>query len=266
MPVGSPVANLSKRLYTKLFGDAAAPGTGTIVVRARTQAGTPTDGGRVIVDDVLRGVLTRGKLTVTGVGDGPHVVAIEAPGYPRYEGLATVRAGQPATLDALLAEQAVPERPSRHSPVWKWSLGAGIALTIAGVGFAYYSNDQMVNHNKVTFTAATDPDSGAAYSDPQAPDAGDCGRSPEQIRIAKHAAVMNPDVFDRACTWKKRIYAGYVIGAAGALGAVVSLIMLTRDPRRSESLPTGTRSKKPGIAIAPIMGPDAAGAVLSMSW
>lgn len=266
MPVGSPVANMSKRLYSKLFGDAAAPGTGVIVVRARTQAGTPTDGSRVIVDDVLRGVLTRGKLTVTGIGDGPHVVAIEAPGYPRYEGLATVRAGQPATLDALLAEQAAPERRSRHSPVWKWSLGAGIGLTLAGAGFAYYSNDQMVNHNKVTFTAAIDPASGAPYTDPQAPDASDCGRSAEQLRLAKGAAVTNQDVFDRACTWKKRIYAGYIVGAAGALGAVVSLIMLTRDPRPSESSPTGTRSKKPGIAIAPIVRPDAAGAVLSLSW
>jgi len=78
--------------------------------------------------------------------------------------------------------------------------------------------------------------------------------------------VVDSVVFDRACTWKKRIYAGYVIGGIGALGAVVSLIILTRDPRPSETSPTGTRSKKPGIAIAPIVGPDAAGAVLSMSW
>ena len=265
MPIGSSVANMSRRLYTRLFGDAAAPGTGTIVVRARTQSGTPTDGSRVIVDDVVRGVLTRGKLTVTGVGDGPHVVAIEAPGFPRYEGLATVRGGQPATLDALLTEQAAAERPSRHSPVWKWSLGAGIALALAGGGFAYYSNDQMVNHNKVTFSAATD-DSGVMYSDPQAPDAGDCGKSADELRIAKHSKVVDTDVFDRACTWKKRIYAGYVVGAVGALGAVVSLIILTRDPRPTESSPTGTRSKKPGIAITPIVRPDAAGAVLTMSW
>jgi len=183
MPVGSPAANMSKRLYTKLFGDAAAPGTGVIVVKVRTQSGTPTDGSRVLVDDVLRGVLTRGKLTVTGVGDGPHVVAIEAPGYPRYEGLATVRSGKPATLDALLVEHATAPEQARHSPVWKWSLGAGIGLALAGAGFAYYSNDQMVNHNKVTYTPATDPNTGMPYAKVQAPDASDCGQSFEQIRL-----------------------------------------------------------------------------------
>jgi hypothetical protein len=266
MPVGSPAANMSKRLYTKLFGDVAAPGTGVIVVKVRTQSGTPTDGSRVMVDDVLRGVLTKGKLTVTGVGDGPHVVAIEAPGYPRYEGLATVRPGKPATLDAVLVEHATaPEQP-RHSPVWKWSLGAGIGLALAGAGFAYYSNDQMVNHNKVMYAAAIDTSTGMAFTDPQAPDASDCEKSFEQIRIAKRADVTNPEVFGRACTWKTRIYVGYIVGAAGALGAVASLIMLTRDPRPSESSRTGTRSNKSGVAVVPIVRPDGAGALLSLSW
>jgi hypothetical protein len=150
--------------------------------------------------------------------------------------------------------------------VWKWSLGAGIALALAGGGLAYYSNDQMVNHHNVMYAAANIPGTEMPFTDPQAPDASDCGKSPIQIRDAKHAEVTNPDVFERACTWKGRIYAGYIIGGVGVLGAVVSLIMLTREPEESERSRTGTRSKKSGVAVAPIVRPDAAGAVLSVSW
>jgi hypothetical protein len=158
-----------------------------------------------------------------------------------------------------------PPRP-RHSPLWKWSLGAGIALALAGGGLAYYSNDQMVNHHKVTYTPVNVPGTDMPFANVQAPDASDCGKSLQEIHDVKHADVMNPGEFDRACTWKRRIYAGYIVGGVGALGAVVSLIMLTREPRAAERSPTGTRSKKSGIAVAPIVRPDAAGAVLSVSW
>jgi hypothetical protein len=47
---------------------------------------------------------------------------------------------------------------------------------------------------------------------------------------------------------------------------VVSLIMLTRDVHPSESSPTGARGKKPGVAIAPIVQRDMAGASLSVRW
>jgi TolB-like protein len=163
-------------------------------------------------------------------------------------------------------DDGAPAQKPRHSPVWKWSLGAGIALALAGGGLAYYSNDQMVNHHNVMYAAATIPGTSTLYSDPRAPDASDCGKSSDEIRETKHAAVTNPGVFDRACTWKGRIYAGYIVGGVGALGAVVSLIMLTREPRAAERSPTGTRTKKSGVAVAPIVRPDAAGAVLSVSW
>jgi hypothetical protein len=209
MPVGTPVASMSKRLYIKVFGDASPPGE-VVVAKPRTPAAPPSG--------------------ATRIDDGPP-----------------------------------PPKP-RHSPVWKWSLGAGIALAIAGAGFAYYSNDQMVNHHNVMYAPANIPDTETPFADVQAPDASDCDRSFDQIRDIKHAEVTNPDVFDGACTWKRRIYAGYIVGGVGALGAVVSLIMLTREPRPSERSPTGTRSKKSGVAVAPIVRPDGAGAVLSVSW
>lgn len=268
MPVGTPVATMSRRLYTRLFGDGGAASAGVLVVKARTRSGTAIDGARVFVDDVARGVLARGKLTLTGISEDRHAVAIEAPGYPRFEETVLVRAGQPTTIDALIEPQAVRSTLGEHAAVWKWSLGGGIALAIAGAGFAYYSNDQMVNHNKVMYTAALNPDdnNNPYTSGVQAPDAGDCGQNAEQIRVNKHAAVTDNAAFSRACTWKTRIYIGYVVGGVGALGAVASLIMLTRDVRPSESSPTGTRGKKSGIAIAPIVRPDVAGAALSLRW
>jgi TolB-like protein len=266
IPLGTPVATMSKRLYTRLFGDSAATSAGVLLVKARTRTGTAIEGARVFVDDVARGVLARGKLTVTGISQDRHAVAIEAPGYPRYEETVIVGGGQPATVDAVIEQAAPPATPARHSAVWKWSLGTGIALVVAGAGFAYYSNDQMVNHNQVMYTPAINPDDGTPYTNVQAPDAGDCGQSLAEIRTNKHAEVMNPDVFSRACTWKSRIYTGYIVGAAGALGAVVSLIMLTRDVHPSESSPTGTRGKKSGVAIAPIVQRDVAGAALSVRW
>jgi hypothetical protein len=124
----------------------------------------------------------------------------------------------------------------------------------------------MVNHNKVTYAPAIDESTMMPYTEVQAPDASDCGQSFPEIRIHKGAEVTNQDAFTRACTWKTRIYIGYAVGGVGLLGAVVSLIMLTRDVHTSESSPTGTRSKKPGIAIAPILRPDATGASLSLHW
>jgi TolB-like protein len=266
IPVGTSVATMSKRLYGRLFGDSTAASAGALVVKARSRGGSAVDGARVFVDDVERGVLARGKLTVNVISEERHAVAIEAPGHTRFEQSVLVRSGQPTTLEAVMEPQARSSSPGQHAAVWKWSLGAGIGLVVAGAGFAYYSNDQMVNHNKVMYTPAIDPTSGAPYANVQAPDASDCGRSFDQIRTDKHADVMNQDTFLNACTWKKRIYAGYVIGGVGVLGAVVSLIMLTRDVHSEESSPTGTRSKKPGVALAPILRPDAAGASLSLHW
>jgi hypothetical protein len=42
--------------------------------------------------------------------------------------------------------------------------------------------------------------------------------------------------------------------------------MLIRDPGSEEQPPTGARSKKPDVAIAPILTPGVAGASLSVTW
>ncbi len=259
LPVGSTAASMSKKLYSKVTGVPVST-VGTLVIKARSRTGAAID-GQVVVDELPRGPLADGTLTLAGVAEGRRVVAIDAGGYQRFEAAVTIQGGQAAVVDAVLVEKPGP-RP--HSPLWKWSLGAGIALAISGGAFAYYSNDRMVNHNKVTYSPQLD-DSMNPVAGVQAPDASDCGKSDKAILDAKHAIVTNPDVFDRACTWKTRIYIGYVAGAAGALGAVLSLIMLSRDTGSGEGSVAGIRGKKT-MAITPIVMPGGGGASLSLRW
>jgi TolB-like protein len=258
LPVGGGVAALSKKMYAKLVGENAPVTTGTMVVRARARTGNLLD-ARVMVDEQPRGRLADGRFALSGLTEGRHVVAIESTGFDRFEDTVAIRAGQQSLLDALLVEKRAPA-PER-SAVWKWTLGAGIAIAVAGGAFAYYSNDRMVNHNQVTFEAALRGD-GVLYSDPSPPNSDDCGLSAAKIAEKKHARVTNPDVFDRACTWKNRIYIGFGVAAVGALGAIASLVVLTRD---SDAERTGARGKK-SLAIAPMIGPNRTGASLSITW
>jgi hypothetical protein len=262
LPVGGAVAAVSKKLYHKLIGENPTVTTGTIVVKARARTGDVLENGRVMVDEQPRGRLAAGRLSLTGLAEGSHVVAIESTDYQRFEDTVTVHAGQQALVDALLVEKQAP--PEQHPAVWKWSLGAGVAVAAGGAAFAYYSNDRMVNHNHVTYEAAVQRDGVTLYNDPTAPDSGDCGLSAAEIADKKHARVTNQDVFDRACTWKKRIYLGFEVAAVGALGAIVSLVVLTRDSATEPT--TGSRGKRPGFVIAPLVGPDGAGASLSLTW
>jgi hypothetical protein len=262
LPVGGAVGALASRLYAKLVGEnPAVTTTGTMLVRARARGGDVLD-GRVLIDQQLRGRLADGRLTLAGLAEGRHVVAVESTGYDRFEDVVAIHAGQQALVDALLVEKRAPA--PQHSAVWKWTLGAGVVIAAAGGAFAYYSNDRMVNHNLVTYEAALQRDGRTLYNDPMPPDSGDCGLSVSQIADKKHARVTNQDVFDRACTWKSRIYISFGVAAVGALGAIASLVVLTRDSATEPA--TGARGKKPNLAIAPMIGPNGTGASLSLVW
>ncbi|HUC07379.1 MAG TPA: PEGA domain-containing protein, partial [Solirubrobacterales bacterium] len=138
MPVGGSVTGVSKRIYNKLIGE-VAPVTGTLVIKARSQAGGAISSGTVMVDEDRKGALASGKLTVTGLAEGRHTVAVEAGGYRRFEETVTVRGGEQASLDALLIDKAVASSSSPNTLIWKASLGAGIAVAAAGGILSAYS-------------------------------------------------------------------------------------------------------------------------------
>jgi hypothetical protein len=256
MPVGGAPASVSKKLYNRLIGDVALANAGTLVVKARTQGGGQILDGRVMVDEQVRGTLAGGTLTVQGLPEGPHVVAIETEGrYQRFEDRVTVRAGDLAIVDALLIDRAAGSSP-RRSALWKVSLGAGIVIAAAGGAFAYYSYDQMMKSEDNIFPV-TATGNMSATSD-------DCGEDVVMLKLLN--PDLNTEAFQSACSWQSRIYLGYAVGAVGAVGAIVSLIMVSRDPPVSEHPASRTRGKKSSVAIVPVAPNGGAGASLSLRW
>lgn len=269
MPVGASATGVSRRLYTKLIGDSPTAG-GTLVVTARSKGGDVVDGGKVMVDDERKGVLADGKLTVNAVPEGRRVVAIEAGGFRRFEETVTVRSGQPSKLDAVLVEREASSSPptsasSSRVLVWKVALGVGIATALGGGGYALYAWKQK-SDNTGTFMAGLDSTTNAPYADPSAPTDADCGKTNDAILKDRHSVLKDRAVFDTGCRWSHRIPTGIVVGSVGAAVAAAAIVMLIRDSGSEEKPPTGARSKKSDVAIAPILTPDVAGAALSLTW
>ena len=265
MPVGSSVTSVSKRLHNKLIGEAQSTSVaGALIVKARSQTGDTIRNATVLVDEDRKGDLTAGRLTVTGIAEGRHTIAIEAGGYQRFEETVTIHGGEQATLDALLLERSAGPGPSSSSSSlgWKVSLGAGIAVTVGGLGFAGYSYLVKVNNALSAGELKIVGDQGATVGSE------DCSRTYDDIinNSNPKIASFNDKSLRTACTWRTRTFIGYGIAGVGLVGAVVSLIMLTRDTGDSEKPPTGARGKKPDVAIAPILNPGGGGAALSVSW
>ncbi len=263
LPVGGSVTGVSKRLYNRLAGEGQGTTVaGTLIVKARSQTGVTIRNGSVMVDEDRKGELAGGRLTVTGIAEGRHTIAIEAGGYQRFEETVTIRGGEQASLDALLLERSAPGPSSSSNLTWKVSLGAGIAVTALGGGFAAYSFLVKVN-------GALEPSKLQIVGDPGASvGSGDCNKTEAMILGSSNPKVtsFNYGSLQTACTWQTRTYIGYAIGGVGLLGAVVSLIMLTRDTSPSEKPSTGARGKKSDLAIVPILTPAGGGATLSMTW
>ena len=256
LPGGGGVPGVSRRLYRKLIG-AGPGGNGTLVVKARSVSGGAIRSGTVIIDDEPRGQLVNGKAAVTDIDEGRHTVAINVGGFRRFEEIVTVRGGEQATLDAQLhglpgvapagaspptgaGGSPEPEAPSlRPSPLWKLSLAAGAVTAAAGGAYAWYSYGRQ-----------------QAHADEVNAKVGDerCGDGDGTLTMAYPEIHLS--AFRRACTWHSRTYIGYGVAFAGAATAVVSLIMMSRDPTPSDS----------HVAIAPIVAPGLAGATIALAW
>lgn len=269
LPGGGGVPGVSRRLYRRLIGDGPG-GDGKLIVKARSDAGGLIRDGTVIVDDEPRGHLVGGRLTVTGIGEGRHTVAISVGGFRRFEEIVTLRGGEQATIDALLHVQPVlpapvraadvapaggsaelPETPpaSRPSPLWKLSLVGGAASAVAGGAFAWYSNDrQQAQAAHIHASIGNDR----------------CGDSDASLTEA--FPKIDLGAFHRACTWHTRTYIGYGVAGAGAVVAVLSLIMMSRDPSPPDHAATGAPRSRSGIAIGPIVAPGLAGARIALTW
>ena len=274
---GGGVAAGVRRLYRKLIGDGPS-NEGSVVIRARNDAGGPMRGGAVILDDQVRGTLSNGKLAVTGVPEGRHTVAIAVGGFRRFEEIVNVRGGEQTTIDAVLHTAPVGEpmpgvappappvasaaplpaaqpedRAAGPSPLWKVSLAVGAAGVVGGGVYAWYSYDRQQ-------AQAAHVQTGAAI------DSERCDDSDAALLAVPGVDAGVLHAFRRACTWHTQTFIGYTVAGLGAAAALVSLIMLSRDPGPREGAATRVRGTSSRLAIAPLIAPNVAGAQLGLSW
>ncbi len=259
LPVGSTVVGLAKRMFVKLVG--ASSVTGTLMVKAMSQSGTLIGVGNVMIDEESHGKLTAGRVTLTGLAEGRHVLAIEAGGYRRFEETVTIHGGEQATLNALLlVRDSSSDEPSGGSAsTWKITLGASIAVAAVGSAVAGFGAWQ-VYHQDVLINPLGQP-----YSKV---DDSDCGQSAAQITARRNVTFADgaQAVFDNACSWKPRIYYGFAITGVGLVGAAISYVMLSRSTESAERPRTTARLRKPSVAVTPLVTPALTGASLSVAW
>lgn len=250
--VGSGVAGMAKRLYVKLVGEAEA--VGTLAVRATTSSGAPVAAGNVTIDEEPRGKLDGGRLTVAGLSEGRHVLAIEVGGYARFEETVTIHSGDQATLNALLIprDAARPAAGGAHGSAWKWALGTSLVVAAVGGGMALTGYLEQQNYiGKVTTRSTSgDPQVRVVTS-------GDCGTSATKLK-AERMIEFDDSKFDTACTWHNIHYAGFVVLGVGGVGALLSMVMVIRDAHNDEP--------PRRVSLSPAASPGYAGASLSVRW
>lgn len=170
--------------------DAGLLSKGTLTIKIKGSTGSAIDDAAVFIDDKSMGDIEDGELTLTNIPGGRHAVAIVARGYQRFEQAMTVHEGEQARLDALLVE----EPPPRSSPVWKWSLGAGVVVAAAGFSYAFYSTSKMNKNNAAVVTVvAQNPDGSGPYPFSVPLQLADCGKSSATIERQKYTTVVNID-------------------------------------------------------------------------
>jgi PEGA domain len=258
LPVGAAPSSVAKRLYSKMIGDRPG-GSGSLIVRATTESGGELRGAKVIVDEEPKGELVGGKLTVTGIAEGRHTVAIEAPGFRRFEEIITVHGGEQVPVNARLLDKAPiqgspPAAPRERSSAWKYVFWTSVAVGIVGGGFsgyAYYQQGQLVDE--------VVPMSGAAIGPSDCSD-----RGPAKSRLPDPGKLK----LDELCTWHNRhVYSGWGTGIVAGSAAILSGYMWYRNTRQ----PRGERTARvgrgrPEVAIVPVVSLDGGGAALSMTW
>jgi hypothetical protein len=234
----------AKAWYTKLVG--AVTG-GTLAIKANIDRGT------VLLDDETRGNLASGALTLTGVTEGRHTIAIEAKDYQRYESQITVRSGETTTQSVTMVEMSRKptsakeprgETISREGTVtatkrnvWKPIFYGTLAADAAAAGFTIFAWHE----------ANTKAPPGGSNSQ--------CGGN-------------QPSNLNSACNWYTAHVVGWVV--SGVLGAAVvgSFVMAyVRDSGESDNKAAARgHHKRREVAITPVVTPEGGGATLRFDW
>jgi hypothetical protein len=252
---GAKASSHAKIWYSKLAGVTSG---GTVTVKANIDRGT------VLIDDDVKGNLASGTLTIPGISEGRHTLAIEAKDYQRYETAVTVRTGETLSHSATLVEMSKATPPGKEpisvggpvaakskSNVWKPIFYASAALEAAALGFALYEL------NRGNSEADKIKDQPVKYTPDQCPNNG-----PKDAEAAGH--------FDKACSAYKLQLVGWGAVSVFGVAMVGSFVMAyIRDGDSSDSRPASASSghrKRRELAVTPIVSPDGGGATLRFDW
>jgi hypothetical protein len=246
---GVRAAAHAKHWYAKLTGSNTG---GTVVVKANTDRGT------VLLDEEAKGNLASGTLTLTGVPEGRHTLAIEAKDHQRYEASITVRNGetlqQPVTM-VEMSKKPAPAPPAggptgpdgtvtkkSGSNIWKPVFYGAAVLEAGAIGFSIFAAVQSQNEaDKIT---------GGPFTE------ANCDDERKSNELAA------------ACKWHDRQVAGWVVsGVVGAavVGSFYMAFLRDRDHAETRTA-SGVRRKRRELAITPIVTPDGGGATLRLDW
>ena len=268
----------AKTWYAKLAG---AGSGGTLVVRANIDRGT------VLLDEEVKGTLASGTLTLTGVPEGRHALAVEGNGgVQRYEAQITVRSGETTTQNVTMVampkkladmhpretitrEGTVGQQPPPPSNVWKPVFYGTTVATAGGVGFSLFELFKGRSNGNVPGTGhfvQTVGDLDATGK--RSIDSSKCGS--QSVADFARDNPMDTDVrrFNDACNNLKYQKIGWVV--SGALGAAViaSFYMAyIRDSGGVESSKTAAgHRKRRELVVTPVVTPDGGGATLRFDW
>lgn len=240
----------AKNWYNKLVGITTG---GTVVVKANIDRGT------VMLDDEAKGNLASGSLTLTGVPEGRHTLAIEAKDYQRYETPISVRNGETTSHSATMVEMS--KKPTKSPPP--------IGEPISRVGTAGTKSESNIWKPVFIGTAVLD--------------AGLIGYTLAEYRWSTNRAgkTKTPSVtndncsmhqddtnFQKACTFYRHYTVGWIASAvvgAAVVGSFYMAFLRDRDHTETKTA-NGGHKKRRELAITPIVTPDGGGATLRLDW
>lgn len=237
----------AKAWYAKLAGSTTG---GSVVLKANIDRGT------VMLDDDLKGNLTSGALTIPGVPEGRHTLAIEAGGYQRYETSITVRNGEATPLTATMVEMSKRAPAPTGDPlsvegtvttksktnVWKPIFYSSVVLAAGAGGYSIYEWKKSQDEAEKGATAGNSA----------------CGSDLENT----------DEHLKSACSHRKKEIIGAVVSGvlgAVAIGSFVMAYVRHGDERTDNKSALGQRKRRQ-LLVTPVVTPDGGGATLRFDW
>jgi hypothetical protein len=242
----------AKVWYAKLVGGVTG---GTLAVKANIDRGT------VLLDDDTKGNLTSGVLTLTGLPEGRHTLAIEAQGYQRYEATITIRKGDTTQQNVTMVELSRKVSGGR-------STGARISLEGTVDNKDTRDTKSKTNVWKPVFYGTVLLGAGAgAYTlwqftkQQKAADNLHTGDS-------DHCGDATSGDFKAACDAHGKVLIGWAVTGVFGAAAIASFYMayLRSDSESDTKSVTRGHRKRREVAITPIIMPNGGGATLQFDW